>query len=164
MKKKERNLIKECYEQTVTHIMDHKIWDLPLIARKEPIGHVLSILSAKSHVWVVNNMKEKKLVGVITHHDVMSILAPPKKHYQPFNMPKHIHHSTEGEAEDIMIKDPVTCKPDEKVEDALKKMIRHGVRRLAVVQNDVIEGEITMGQIIHKYYKASQFYSIKENP
>lgn len=163
MKRRKTNLITECYEQIIENLMDKKTWDLPLIARKEPISHVLSILSAKSHVWVVNNMKEKKLVGVITHHDVMSILAPPRKHYHPFSLPKSFHHGTEGEAEDIMTKDPVTCRPDEKVEDALKKMIRHGVRRLAVVKNERIEGEITMGQIIHRYYKASQFYSITES-
>ena len=163
MKKSESKLMSEFYELKVEQLMDKKIWDLPLIKRDEPILHVLSILDGKTHVWVVNDLEKKELVGVITHHDVLSVLAPPRTCYNMFSVSKTCYHGTSGLAEDIMRKDPVTCRPDERIVDALLKMTRHGIRRLAVVSNGTIEGEITLAHLIHKYYLASQYHSITNN-
>lgn len=162
MKRREKTLTSEFYELKVEQLMDKKIWDLPIIERDEPIDHVLSILDGKSHVWVVNDKEEKDLVGVITRHDVLQILAPPRTRYYLFSVPKTCYHGTSGKAGDIMSKNPVTCKPDEKIVDALLKMIRHRVRRLAVVKEGKIVGEITLRHLICKYYKATQYHPIVE--
>ena len=161
MNKEEKKLISEFYELKVEQLMDQKIWDLPLIKKDAPISHVLSILDGKSHVWVVNDLEKKELVGVITRHDVLNILAPPRTYYNVFSLPKSYHHGTVGKAEDIMTRDPVTSKLNEKIVDVLQKMIRHKMRRLAVVTDDgKIEGEITLRHLICKYYKASQYHLI----
>ena len=160
MKKEESKLMAEFYELKVEQLMDKKIWDLPLITRDDPIVHVLSILDGKSHVWVVNDLNKKDLVGVITRHDVLSVLAPPRTCYNMFSVSKTCYHGTSGVAEDIMRKNLVTCRPNERVVDALLKMTRHSIRRLAVVSNGTIEGEITLAHLIHKYYMASQYHSI----
>lgn len=163
VKKVNERLIKDFYELKVEQIADKKIWDIPLIKKDEPISHVLSILDGKSHVWVVEDMDDKKIVGVITRHDVLKILAPPKKvNYSVFGLPKKYHHGTKGRAEEVMSKAPVTCRWDEKIEDVLLRMIRHSVRRLAVVDDEKIVGEITLSQLIHKYYKASQYHPISD--
>jgi len=161
MKKDEEKLISEFYELKVQQIMDKKIWDLPLIEKDAPISYVLSILDGKSHVWVVNDTKGKELIGVITRHDVLNILAPPRTYYNVFSLPKTYHHGTVGKAEDVMTKDPITCGADEKIVSVLQKMIRHRVRRLAAVTEDgKILGEVTLRHLICKYYKASQYFSI----
>ncbi len=161
MGKKNKKLISEFYELKVEQLMDKKIWDIPLIEKEEPISHVLSILDGKSHVWVVNDMENKELMGIITRHDVLNILAPPRTHYDMFSLPKSHHHGTVGKAEDVMTKNPITSKPDEKIVDVLQKMIRHRTRRLAIVTDDgKIEGEITLRHLIHIYYKAMQYHSI----
>ena len=110
MAKENKRLISEFYELKVEQIMDKKIWDIPLIVKDEPIDHVLSILDGKSHVWVVNNMEDKELVGVITRHDVLNILAPPRTFYDVFSLPKSRYHGTVGKAEDVMTRDPITSK------------------------------------------------------
>ncbi len=161
MKKNEEKLISEFYELKVEQLMDKKIWDLPVIEKDAPISYVLSILDGKSHVWVVNDMKEKELVGIITRHDVLNILAPPRTYYNVFSLPKSHHHGTAGKAEDVMTRDPITCRADDKIVGVLQKMIRHRVRRLAAVTDDSkILGEVTLRHLICKYYKASQYYSI----
>ena len=161
MKKNEEKLISDFYELKVEQLMDTKIWDLPLIEKDAPISNVLSILDGKSHVWVVKDMKKKELVGVITRHDVLNILAPPRTYYSVFSLPKSYHHGTVGKAEDVMTRDPITSKPNEKIVDVLQKMIRHRMRRLAVVSADgKIEGEITLRHLICKYYKASEYHPI----
>jgi predicted transcriptional regulator len=160
MRKNEEKLMAEFYELKVSQVMNDKLWDLPLIQKEEPISYALSILDGKSHVWVVNNLQEKELVGVITRHDVLQILAPPRALYAMFSFAKSYFHGTIGKVEDIMTKEPIICKPDDKIVDVLQKMIRHGIRRVAVVVDRKIVGEITLRHLICKYYKASQYHPI----
>ena len=100
-------------------------------------------------------------MGVITRHDVLNILAPPRVHYDVFSIPKSRHHGTVGKAEDVMTRNPITSKPDERIVDVLQKMIRHRTRRLPVINDEgEIGGEITLRHLVHIYYKAMQYHSI----
>jgi CBS domain-containing protein len=163
MKCDDSRLIKEFYELTVDKLADNKFWDISIIKRDTPIENVLSILDGRSHVWVVENLEEKKLVGVITRQDVLHILAPPRQYYNVFSIPKQYIHGACGVAEDVMTKDPVTCSSQDKIVQILIKMMRHRVRRIAVVKNDIFIGEITLRQLIHKYYLASQYHPITDD-
>jgi predicted transcriptional regulator len=142
--------------------MDKRVWDLPLIEEKEDISHVLSILGARNHIWVVKDKKSKELVGVITEHDVLSILAP--KHFPTyvFGMPdiSSIQHGTAKSAEDVMSHKVITCGPDDKIIDALMKMVKYNLRRLPVIKDKAIVGELTLHQLIRKYYAATQYHPI----
>ena len=160
MKQKKEKLITEFYELKVKQLMNNKMWDLPWLQKDEPISYALSILDGNSHVWIVKDLKEKELIGVITRHDVLQILAPPRTYYAMFVFPKSYFHGTKGTIEDIMTKDPITCKPDDKIVDVLQKMIRHSIRRVAVVVDNKIVGEITLRHLICKYYKATQYLPI----
>jgi CBS domain-containing protein len=51
-----------------------------------------------------------------------------------------------------MSRNPIGCKLDEKVRDALNKMMVHGIRRIPVVENDEIMGEVTLHHLIRKFY------------
>lgn len=163
MKKNEPRLISEFYELKVEQLMDKKIWDIPIVDRDTPIINVLSILDGRSHVWIVKNTEKKELAGVITRQDVLEILAPPRTSYRMFSVPPYKYHGTKGKAEDVMNKDPITAKCDERIVDVLQKMIKHRIRRLPVVTKDnKIMGEITLQHLIHKFYLASQYHSITE--
>jgi len=163
MPSQEEMLISEFYEAKVRDFMDIRIWDLPLIEKDESIPLVLSILDGKTHVLVINNVETKELLGVITRHDILQILAPPRNYYRVFSLPKMYPQGMMGTAEDIMTKHPITCQADDTVAEALKKMIRHNIRRLAVVTGSIIEGELTLRNLISKFYKATQYYPLHEN-
>ena len=156
---KEDEFLSEFYDARVEDIMDIRIWDLPLIEQDESVTLVLSILDGKTHVWVVEDMDSKRLVGVITRHDILHILAPSPSKDSLFSVPT-VHRGPEGTAADIMTRHPITCRPDEKVADALTKMIRHNIRRLAVVEDGIITGELTLRNLISKYYKATQYHPL----
>lgn len=157
-------LISEFYELNVSQIMDKRIWDLPIISEKEDIHHVLSIIGARNHIWVVNDKKIKKLVGVITEHDVLSILAPTNLPGYVFGMPdiRSIRFGTAKTAGDIMCHRIIKCKPDDKTIDALMKMAKYNLRRLPVVRDNKIVGELTLHQLIRKFYAATQYIPIDE--
>ena len=162
---KENRLIKDFYELKVNQLMDKRVWDLPLIEENEDIHHVLSILGARNHIWVIKNKNNKELVGVITEHDVLTILAP--KHFPSyvFGMPdiRSIQHGTANSAGDVMAKKIIMCDPDEKIIDALMRMVKFKLRRLPVVKDKLIVGELTLHQLIRKYYSATQYHPILED-
>jgi len=157
-----KNLLEEFYNLKVSQLMDKRTWDLPLIEEKEDIYNVLSILGAKNHIWVVKDKEKKELVGVITEHDVLSILAPKEFPSYVFGMPdiRSLQHGTTRTAEDVMANKVITCEPNEKIVDVLMKMVKYRLRRLPVSKDKKIVGELTLHQLIRKYYSATQYHSI----
>ena len=162
---KKNKLIKDFYDLKVKQLMDKRVWDLPIIGVNEDVHHVLAILGGRNHIWVVNDKDEKELVGVITEHDVLSILAP--KHFPSyvFGMPdiSSIQHGTAKIAEDIMCHRVISCGPDDKILDALIKMVKYKLRRLPVLKDKNIVGELTLHQLIRKYYDATQYRPILDD-
>ncbi|MEA1905251.1 MAG: CBS domain-containing protein [Candidatus Hadarchaeota archaeon] len=144
-----RREVSNFYELKVKEIMQKK--GLPLIEKDAPVDHVLSILTEKTHVWVTESKKSKKIVGVITGHDVISILAPGRPTYT-FGLPD-MRSPHWGTVEGIMSKRLVKCSPNGTMKDVLDKMMKYGVRRLPVMKrNNVIVGEIRLYHIIKKFY------------
>jgi predicted transcriptional regulator len=155
-------LITDFYDLRVNQIMDKRVWDLPLVEGNEDVDHVLSILGGRNHIWVVNNRKDQVLIGVITEHDVLSILAPKNFPSYVFGMPdiRSIQHGTAKTASDIMYGKIIECNPEEKVIDALMRMVKYRLRRLPVLENKRIIGELTLHQLIRKYYAATQYHPL----
>jgi predicted transcriptional regulator len=160
-----KRLIPDFYNLTVSQVMDRRVWDLPLIDESDDIHTVLNILGARNHIWVIENKELKKIVGVITEHDVLSVLAPKNPPSYVFGMPdiKSIHHGTANTASDIMCHRLITCHKDEKIVDVLQKMTKYRLRRFPVVENDIIIGELTLNQLIRKYYDATQYHDIMQD-
>lgn len=156
---KRNKLIQDFYELKVHQLMDKRVWDLPIIEEKEDIHNVLAILGARNHIWVVKSKENKELTGVITEHDVLSVLAPKSFPAYMFGMPDigSFQHGTAKTAEDVMSQKYIHCKPDDKILDALMKMVKYKLRRLPVVDDKKIVGELTLNQLIRKYYGATQY-------
>ena len=153
-------LISDFYELKVNQLMDKRVWDLPLIEEKDDIHHVLAILGGRNHIWVVKDKKDKELAGIITEHDVLTILAPKHLPSYVLGIPdiRSIQYGTAKTAEDIMCNKIIYCDPDDKIMDALMKMVKYKLRRLAVVKDKKLVGEITLNQLIRKYYGATQYH------
>jgi len=162
---KKNKLITDFYELKVNQLMDRRVWDLPIIEENEDISHVLAILGARNHIWVIKDKETKELVGIITEHDVLSILAPKNLPSYVFGMPdiRSIQHGTAKTAEDVMCHKIISCRSDDKIIDALMKMVRYKLRRLAVIDDKKIVGELTLHQLIRKYYAATQYHPIIED-
>ena len=159
---RDNKLITDFYELKVKQLMDKRVWDLPLIEKNDSVYHVLSILSGRNHIWVIENKENKELVGVITEHDVLSILAPKHLPSYVFGIPdiSSIKHGTAKTADDVMCHRIIDCGPDDKILDSLTKMVRHRLRRL---EDKKIIGELTLHQLIRKYYGATQYHPMVED-
>ena len=160
-----KKLISDFYELKVNQLMDKRVWDLPLIEKNDDIHHVLSILGGRNHIWVVENKNDKELAGIITEHDILSILTPKKFPSYVFGIPdiSSIKHGTAKTAEDVMSHRVIDCNPDDKIIDALMKMVKYNLRRLPVLDGKKIVGELTLHQLIRKFYAGTQYHPLIED-
>jgi len=126
----------------------------PLIEREAPIGEVAKIVCQENHVWVVERKDSKKMVGVITEKDLLDIVSPlPLKSYTiGVIRPRSLHHAEFEKAGDIMTKPVIKCHPTAALEEALRLMTKHRIRRLAVTENDEIIGELSLKIVISTYF------------
>ncbi|RLF52351.1 MAG: hypothetical protein DRN11_01265 [Thermoplasmata archaeon] len=129
----------EFLEKSVEEIMNSRIWDLPIVEKNASIKVVLVVLIGRCYAWVVNSMADMKPVGIITEHDALKLIDGYKE---------------EMKAEDIMSPNLTIAHPDEKVKDILDKMNSRGYRRIPVVSNEKLIGEITLRHLIERLYSA----------
>ncbi|MEA2053123.1 MAG: CBS domain-containing protein [Euryarchaeota archaeon] len=151
--KTDEELLQEFYETAAADIMDKRAGDIPIIDKDADLIDVLSVLNVSDHVWVIESKGSKKLVGLITEHDVLHILSP-KKRIPSVGIPdkRSLPYSSFEEASHLMSSDPIKCEANEKVGNILDKMITRRIRRMPVVENGDIIGEITLHHLIRKLY------------
>jgi CBS domain-containing protein len=145
---------KEFYEKPVKDIMKSvETKEVPILAIDASMDDVLKMLRTKSHVWVVNNLEDRKLLGIITEKDFLSVISPiPRKTWVTgVTIFKTIQQKELETAEDIMTRNPLSCKPEDTIEKALDIIRDHGINRLAVVDSKKLVGEITLDVILGWY-------------
>lgn len=124
--------------------------DAPFVAQNATWGKLLTKLSHRAHAWVINDSQDMTVVGIITEHDMLRhIMRPQTKKETLIGMPKAEILHEETIARDVMTSTPVTCSPEETVDDVLNKVSNFNVRRLAVVdENNRLLGEITVQLLV----------------
>ena len=141
--------MEELYKIKVKEIMI-PVHATPFMKENASWEEFLDKLSLRAHAWVVNNMEEMKVVGVVTEHDMMRCIIPPgQKKERMFGIHRAEILHKESIVQDIMTHNPVVCSPEETVADVLKKFSSFGVRRLAVVnESKRLLGEITIQLLV----------------
>jgi len=137
----------------IGRVIDRRLWDIPVVGIDDDLDHVLRILMGKYHVWVVENTETMRLRGVVTEHDVFKMIAPERRHFHILGLGdiKEMLRHQKDSIEHVMCSLPVTCGPDDTVRDALVMMKKHSIRRLPVVENDRLVGEITFHALLNRY-------------
>ncbi len=81
-------------------------------------------------------LENNKLKGIITERDMVEKVVA--KSIDPKNI----------RVRDIMVKKLILATPDTEIEEAAKMMVKHHIKRLPVVFNNVLIGMITATEII----------------
>lgn len=84
-----------------------------------------------------------------TKHDALRILSTRRAPYT-FGFPD-IRSLHKGTAEDVMTRRVIKCSAEGTIEDALDKMMHHGIRRLPVTKKGDIVGEICLRFILERF-------------
>ncbi len=128
-----------------------KTENIPVIKRADPIKEIIPFPEGGSHAWVVEKDGSKKLAGVVTDHDILSVLSPEKSTYI-LGFPDMRSLCANCAIENIMTKDIIKTSPDETIGQALRKMVNHRISRLPVIDRDGnIVGEVFQSHITDKF-------------
>jgi CBS domain-containing protein len=152
--------MEEFYNIKVKEIMI-AVQDTPFIAENAVWADFFNKLSVRAHAWVVNNIKEMKVVGVVTEHDMLRCIIPPgEKKARIIGTSRAEILRKDSVVQDIMTHNPVVCLPEETVADVLKKFSSFDIRRLAVVdENKRLLGEITIQVLVKEFRHKHKFMS-----
>ena len=131
--------MKKFLEAKVKDIMHSRIWDLPLVKENDDIKTVLIVLIGRCYTWVVKDMKSMEMRGIITEHDALKLIDG---------------YEEDMKAKDLMTSRLITANPNEKIENIIEKMTKNGFRRIPVIENKRLIGEITLRHLIEKLYSA----------
>jgi len=124
---------------------------MPVVEENSEILNVLKILRTRHHVWVVENRKTMRLVGVIRYLDVIDILLPPEAHRFKLGMTSRTMKSLLGgaaKAGDVAERNPLAIEENATVLDALMKMRKYRAQVLAVVDGERLVGEVSLRMLI----------------
>jgi CBS domain-containing protein len=124
---------------------------MPIVEESSEILNVLKILRTRHHVWVVEDKKTMKLVGIIRYLDVIDILLPPEAHRFRLGMTSRTMKSMLGgatKAGDVAEKNPLAIEKGATVLDALMRMRKYRTQVLAVVDGERLVGEVSLRILI----------------
>ena len=120
----------------------------------DPVSRAAEIMKSEDvgSVPVVDDATTKHLVGILTDRDiVLQVVAGGKD-------------AKSVKIEETMTRNPVTCKPDEDIQNAFDRMAQHQVRRIPVVDGrDRVVGIIAQADLATRLDRAEKFEKAVEN-
>ena len=124
------------------------------VSKFEPVMQVADILTEKSISGLPVVDKEKKVVGIITQADILSMIGVSREHTFK-DLLKHMLGETLPERRigdhvgDIMTSPAHTIKPDANIAEAVRIMDEKRIRRLTVVDDKgILIGILTRADIL----------------
>jgi len=85
------------------------------------------------------------LLGILSERDLLTILHSKHAMWIPMT------------AAHAMTKNPITCHPDNTLEEVMKLMVEHNIRHLPVVYDGVLEGMLSITDIVEELLKKAQY-------
>ena len=89
-----------------------------------------------------------KVTGMIHESDIMDWINENVKSKNPEEFRKVLKEKGKEKLSDIMVRNPITVSPEQRIEDAASLMYKHGVDRLPVVKNKKLVGIVSREDII----------------
>lgn len=137
-------------------VMHDRIWELPILDAGSNLDSILSVMRARSYIWVVDDMEHLHLLGIIELVELLRYFLPPEDlgfTYGSLNVAmKSFHRRMKPTAGDIM-DEPVTCDAETPLRDVINQMVKLKVWRIAVTDDDGrLIGEVTQKGLVRQFY------------
>jgi CBS domain-containing protein len=85
------------------------------------------------------------LIGILSERDLLAVLHSKHAMWIPMTIAK------------AMTKNPITCHPDNTLEEVMKMMVEHNIRHLPVVYDGALEGMLSITDIVEELLKKAQY-------
>jgi len=124
----------------VRHVLDERGRQVISVGPEAPVKDALAlfVIHGIGSVPVVDS--SGKPIGIFTERDVL---------YGDFDDAEQFYRRLIGE---VMTRDPITCSPDDPVSDVMNAMSHHRVGQMPVVDNGVLIGLVSVGDLIKSLY------------
>ena len=108
--------------------------ELVTVSEQTPVYAAMRILFQYNITGLPVVEDGMRLVGILTDLDLLDMLDGPDKY--------------ESKVGDHMTKGIIACKAEDELSDICKKMPKHTIRRLPVVEDDVLVGIVSLEDIL----------------
>lgn len=135
--KEEMNAGQPKYESIVKYMVQQQ--HLVTLRPDQSINEVINIMIEKRISGAPVLDENRKLVGIISEKDCLRIVVDQAYHNLPMNSPI---------VSDYMTRDVKTLSPDNTVVDAATEFLNSAIRRMPVVENGVLIGQISRIDIL----------------
>ncbi len=125
------------YESVTTYMVQLK--DLVTFRPDQEINEVIDVIIEKRISGAPVLDADRKLVGIISEKDCLRIIVDQAYHNLPYSSPK---------VSDYMTKEVMTVSPENDVVAAANTFINTAIRRLPVVDNGKLIGQISRRDIL----------------
>lgn len=125
------------YESIVKYMVQQH--NLVTVRPDQSINEVIEILISKRISGAPVLDENKKLVGIISERDCLKIIVDQAYHNLPHNEPK---------VSDYMTRQVKTLSPNSTVVDAATEFLNSPIRRMPVVENGILIGQISRIDIL----------------
>jgi len=129
------------------------------VSKYEPVIYVADILNEKNISGLPVVDKDRKVLGIITQADILSMVGVGRDHtfkdLLKYMLGEQLPHRKLGDTVgDIMTAPALTIKPDANIAEAVRIMDDKKIRRLTVVDNkNILIGIITRADILKAVIK-----------
>ncbi|HMR56089.1 MAG TPA: CBS domain-containing protein, partial [Cyclobacteriaceae bacterium] len=125
------------YESIVKYMVQQH--NLVTVRPDQSINEVINIMIEKRISGAPVLDENRKLVGIISERDCLRIIVDQAYHNLPHSEPK---------VADYMTRDVKTMSPDNNVVEAATEFLNSPIRRMPVVENGVLIGQVSRIDIL----------------
>ncbi len=121
--------------RTVRQLLESKSPGIHSISPDVPVIEAIRLMAEKG-VGAVLVMQGAKLVGILSERDYARKIVLAGR------------SSKETPVRDIMTADVITVSPDDNAQTCMQTVTRNRIRHLPVVENDQVQGVISIGDLL----------------
>lgn len=140
-------------------VQDVMTTDVIVVEKFESVMHVAEILSENNISGLPVVDKKKKVIGIITQADILSVVGMSRDHtlkdILKYMLGEPLPERKSGDiVGDIMASSPLTIRPDANIAEAARVMDERKIRRLPVVdEENILVGIISRADILKAVIK-----------
>jgi CBS domain-containing protein len=129
----------------VSTILQHKGHKVITVAPRDTVSSLIKVLSVNSIGAVPVIDKRGRLVGIVSERDVIHAMVEHGELVAPLPV------------EQLMTREVKTCSPDDAIVELMEVMTLRRIRHLPVVQNETLQGIVSIGDVVKQRLQEAQF-------
>src|SRR5208282_905046 len=127
----------------VSSVLKNKGYDVVTVAPHQTVASVVKVLT-QNRIGAAPVINEKgQLIGIISERDIIR------------GMSEHAEAVLTLPADQLMTREVKTCSPEDQLVDLMEVMTLKRIRHLPVIQNGVLGGIVSIGDVVKQRLKRS---------